>query len=197
MLTVIARYTTLLLLILSVAACNLNAENDTPTATNTDVTATPDPASTPVTGDTLTYVDEEVGFAIDYPADWWIDAIPGNLLQIFSAGYAPGIGGGSGFPDDHTKVEIIPQHSGDSRSLDEVLVDMRTVTAGPGGRMISETEVTLAGDITAHRLVFSNMVSYEHPVLLAVINGRLLQVAGYGDTARFDEIVMTLRLWSE
>ena len=195
MLTTIARFMTFVLIILSAAACSLNSENDTPTASD-PVPTIENVSPTAIPSNTATYVDDVVGFAIDYPENWQVEATPGSLLQLFSPDYVPGVGG-DGFPADHTKIEIIPQHSGDPRSLDEVLDAMRGEPDGPGGRVVSETAITLAGEVTGYRLAMDNMVSDQQPVLLVVINGQLLQVAGYGDTARFDEIVLTLRPWSE
>ena len=174
-------------------ACNL-AGQSAPAPTTELSTPTPEPASAPASLP-QTHVDDVLGFAVDYPEGWWTDGQAGTLLQIFSAGYTPSEGGRMGFPDDHTKIEFIPGHPGDSRSIEQRIADMRAEPDGPGGSIVSEAQITLQSGLTAHRLTMTGGMGGDtmRPVLLVVINGRILQVAGYGETSRFDEIVRTLR----
>jgi hypothetical protein len=178
----------LLIMAVGLAACNLSA-----TATKVpEPTAASDTGIDPVENTlTETHVDSELGLAIDYPAGWRIEGHPGELVQIFSplpSNYTPHPGG-EPFPADQTKIEIIPQHSGDSRSIAQIIADLYTDVASRGDRIEVEEPQTLASGLEGMRLQYSTGI----PLFLTEINAQILYVAGYGDVSRFNEIVNTLR----
>jgi hypothetical protein len=176
----------LALLVVSVAACSMTSDPDTPTVEI--IVPTPTPPNT------LTYVDEVVGFAIDYPADWWIEATPGEILQIYSAGFELGVGSG-GFPPEHTKIELMVARPGEGGDLEQDIADSRPTSEDEslGIRIVSEGRISLAGDVPAYRREFVDGMGIQKPSLITVIHGRSLWVSVYGDSSRFDEIVLTLR----
>ncbi len=182
----------ILLVAATLSACNMNASSDG--TANTNPTAENSSLAQPLADLTETYTDSVLGFAVDYPAGWRVEARPGELIQIFSPvppDYTPPPRSqGEGFPADQTKFEFIPQHPGDPRSIEQVVADMQANQDTPSGAVASAQQITLPGGISGWRVEMeSGIVS-----LILDVNGRILYASGYGDVSRFDEVMNTLRL---
>jgi hypothetical protein len=154
------------------------------------------PVPTPsalIPGSVATYIDSEIGCTLDYPAEWHIQATPGWLAIItsFDPTGAPGIGG---VPPDKAKVDLAPDKPGQSKSLEELVAE---VYAQARNREVLEVLWEecweLAENVPAVRMQVKGEVGGEMALLLTVINGRSLRLAGYGDTSLFDAIACTLR----
>jgi hypothetical protein len=176
-----------IMLAMVLAGCNLAGAPET----------VPDTPGTPTETSALpqTFIELQLGFMFDYPAGWRIDSVPGSLVQLYShPEQASQPGGGHGFPPDQTKIEFIPAHPGDGRqSIDEFLALEEMNSPGHGGTLSVLERLVLAGNIPAARIQYTGGQAGDVPVMLVEVNGQLIQIAGYGDTARFDEIVRTLR----
>lgn len=124
---------------------------------------------------TLTYTDTEIGYAFDYPADWTIEAEPGWTVVLRS-------------PDGNSKIDLLPDKPIESKTLDEMVTRARSGEV----EILCEERWELAGGVPAVRMQTRGELG-EAAVLLAVINGRSLKMAGYFDTGLFDAIARTLR----
>jgi hypothetical protein len=146
--------------------------------------------SAPIPGSVATYIDSEIGCTLDYPTGWHIQATPGWLVVItsFDPAGAPGIGG---VPPDKAKVDLAPDKPGQTKSLEELVAE---VYAQARNREVLWEECwELAENVAAVRMQVKGKVDGEMALLLTVLNGRSLRLAGYGDTSLFDAIARTLR----
>jgi hypothetical protein len=149
--------------------------------------------STPIPGPVATYIDTEIGCALDYPARWHIRATPGWLVIItsFDPASAPGIGG---VPPDKAKVDLVPDKPDRSKSLEELVAEIYTQARNREALEVLWEECwELADNVPAVRMQVKGEVGGEMALLLTVINGRSLRLAGYGNTSLFDAIACTLR----
>lgn len=154
------------------------------------VTATSAPApiqSLDAITETLTYVDEPIGYAIDYPAGWSIEATPGSLVMLTSFSLEDTGRGGIG--PDSTKIDIVPDLELGGQTLEALAVQ-----SAQTGQVIAEEQLLLAGDLPATLLrLDSPALGGETAVLVTVVNGRGLRVHGYGDLTLFDPIARSVR----
>jgi hypothetical protein len=186
-----------IILILAALACNVSEE-----ASETATPPTADAANvTPQTsgGSDLpqTHTDSALGIAFDYPEGWRIEGNPGDLIQVLSP---PGSGNsprpqGDGFPEDETKIEFIASNPNNPYSnIDEWIAFSEQPSQGPGGDLLFADTLTLPSGISAARGAFgTELDGSENPVLVIEHDGRLIIITGFGDTARFDEVVNTIR----
>lgn len=175
-----------------VAAQDVPTEAITPTAA-VDPTATATSAPEPIQSldaitETLTYVDEQIGYAIDYPAGWSIEATPGSLVMLTSFSLEDTGRGGIG--PDSTKIDIVPDLELGGQTL-EALAAQSAQT----GQVTAEEQLLLAGDLPATLLLLdSPALGGETAVLVTVVNGRGLRVHGYGDLTLFGPIARSVRV---
>jgi hypothetical protein len=182
-------------LIVAALACNVSEDTSENTTLPTAENVTPLPSTS--SDLPQTHTDSALGIAFDYPEGWRIEGNPGDLIQVFSP---PGSGDnprpqGDGFPEDETKVEFIANHPGNAyQTIDEWIAFSQQPSQGPGGDLLFSEKLTLQSGIPAARAAFGQQVDgSENPVLAIEHNGRLILITGFGDTARFDEIVNTIR----
>ena len=155
---------------------------------------TAEPSATPISEPisaittTVTYVDPEIQYAIDYPESWTIDDVPGSIVKLMS--FDP-VERGSGVvqPDD-LQIDIVPDLPQVEGNLEE-LVGLTTQAS----HVIDREELELEGGVPAVRLHLGTPTTMtgETLVLLTVINGRGIRVQGIGDLALFDPIARSLR----
>ena len=194
----------IVLLSVGISACSLNQEafsTDTP-PTDEPLTITVAHTPTPIPQmDTvnlpLVHIDNGLGIEFNYPESWRIEGNPGDLIQLYSPpsnSPNPRPQGG-GFPEDETKIEFIANHPGNPyQTLDEWITFQEQPQQGPGGQVLFIERVTLPSGILAVRSAFGQQLDgSEIPSLVIEHNGRLILIAGYGDTTRFDEVVNTIR----
>ncbi|MCL6430351.1 MAG: hypothetical protein K6V36_05750, partial [Anaerolineae bacterium] len=137
-------------------------------------------------GELATYTDTQIGYALDYPAGWYIQAEPGWAVVLTSFDSSgPGIGGlGPG----QAKVDLLPDKAWQNRSLEQLVSAARS-----GDSVLWEERWTLSGGVPAVRLQIRSEVAGEAALLCVVINGQSLRLQGYGDLALFDAIAASLR----
>jgi len=168
------------------------ATENTHLAIQVATVAAPAP-STPIPSLVATYIDTEIGCALDYPARWHIRATPGWLVIItsFDPASAPGMGG---VPPDKAKVDLVPDKPDRSKLLEELVAEIYTQARNQEVLEVLWEECwELADNVPAVRMQVKGEVGGEMALLLTVINGRSLRLAGYGDTSLFDAIARTLR----
>jgi hypothetical protein len=164
-----------------------------PTALPTPITerfALPPVAPTPsarLVGATTTHIDRLVGYAIDYPQGWYLTGEAGGTTILTSFPLEqPGRGGlGAG----QAKIDLLPAEPNRCISLQQLVEEVRN----GGGKILWEQQWLLADGTPAVRMQIGSDVFAESAVLLTVVNGRCLRLAGMGDTSLFDAIATSLR----
>jgi photosystem II stability/assembly factor-like uncharacterized protein len=137
-------------------------------------------------GPIATYTDTQIGYALDYPVEWYIQAEPGWAVVLTSFDSSgPGIGG---LRPGQAKVDLLPDKAWQSRSLEQLVSAVRL-----GNQVLWEEQWLLSGGVPAVRLQVRSEVAGEAAVLCVVINGQSLSLDGYGDLALFDAIAASLR----
>jgi hypothetical protein len=164
-----------------------------PTALPTPIAerfALPPVAPTPsarLVGATTTHIDRLVGYTIDYPQGWYLTGEAGGTTILTSFPLEqPGRGGlGAG----QAKIDLLPAEPNRCISLQQLVEDVRN----GGGKILWEQQWLLADGTPAVRMQIGSDVFGESAVLLTVVNGRCLRLAGMGDTSLFDAIATSLR----
>jgi hypothetical protein len=152
--------------------------------------ALPPVAPTPparLTGATATYTDRLLGYAIDYPEDWYLKGEPGETAILTSFPWEnPGRGGlGAG----QAKIDLLPAKPNECTSLQDLVEEVRNGE----GKILWEQQWMLAEGIPAVRMQVDSDVFGESAVLLTVIHGHCLRLAGMGDTSLFNAVATSLR----
>jgi len=165
----------------------------TPAATRAPTTATP--AATPTlrplpAGKTQTYRNAGVGYEVDYPDDWLIDARDeASGLVIMWSRRVNGLGR-DGVPADVVKIDLV-NPAAPVQTLDEFVAWEKQIIEDASHTVLDEKTVHLPSGLSAVQLHVSGMG--ESLVLLTMVNRHPLGVAGYGDLSRFTAVVQTLR----
>lgn len=146
-----------------------------------------------------TYTNEQVGFALRYPADW-------NLLDVApdvrdnSTNYAVTInswetdeGGSGGIPAGQTKLDILVMRS-DAATVEEAAAQRRAELTEnePDIQIVDEEMWELESGLQAQRWTIQGQQADSYEVI-AVFDGWTVILAGLGDEQRFEEIARTLR----
>ncbi len=140
-----------------------------------------------LTGSVATYTDPTIGYAVDYPEGWYVKAEPGWLAILSS--FPLNQDGAGGVRSDQAKVDLAPTKPYECNSLQQLKAN-----AYKGeGEIVWEQRWRLAGDTPAVRMQMIDEAFGTTGLLLTVINGRCLNVAGYGDLSSFDAIAGSLR----
>jgi|GEM_PF-904360 len=139
-----------------------------------------------------THRDGEIGYALDYPADWYVRGGSGAVAVLTS--FEPDEAGHGGIAADQTKIDIlvvdeVPEDQSELQALQDLIDEAETEAS----RVVRQEQWPLAGDLPATRLQIESESVGEVALLLTVMHGRDLVLAGYGDLTRFDEIACTLR----
>jgi hypothetical protein len=140
-----------------------------------------------LSGATATYTDRLVGYAIDYPKGWYLAGEAGGTTILTSFPLEqPGRGG---LDADQAKIDLLPAEPNQCESLQQLVDETRS----GGGKVLWEQQWLLAERTPAVRMQISSEVFGESAVLLTVIHGRCLRLAGMGDISLFDAVATSLR----
>ena len=136
-------------------------------------------------GPAETYTNPDIGFAIDYPADWYAQTGRNLILTSFE----PAKVGQGGISAGESKIDLLPPASPRlNQPLDQMVEQVKR-----DSKVLWEENWILRGHVPAVRLQTRSEMSGEVAVLLTRISDTSLRVAGYGDLTLFDAIVRTLR----
>jgi hypothetical protein len=138
-----------------------------------------------IPGPTETHTNPEIGYAVDYPADWYTQ----TGLHLILTSFEPAEVGQGGIPEEESKIDVLsPASLRMNQPLDEMVEEVKR-----DGEILWEEYWTLPGNVPAVRLQTKSEMSGQVAVLLTRINDTSLRVAGYGDLTLFDAIARTLR----
>ncbi len=173
----------------------------TPAATLPLETAEPSPTSETVPAiEMTTYTDGVAGFALDYPAGWYIDdsaAANANEAFAYTVGIAtwdlrnPPTPDGkkeNNIPEGGTKIDVTVVK--DSMTLEQAVAQQsQNETASP---ILAQQSVTLANGVPAVILDVEGFAGLTR-TLITVLNGNVIYVSGFGDLEHFEAIALSLR----
>jgi hypothetical protein len=138
-------------------------------------------------GISATYRDERLGFALDYPANWFITG-QGTSFQIWSVNPANYNLDPANVPGRARGDFIILDFTVDAQPTNESLAAaVQRYRSSTGQNILSETNVDLNG------LPAVELKTSSETIIITVINGRTLWIEGLGAPAMFYTVVGTLR----
>lgn len=143
---------------------------------------------------TDSYVDEEFGYALEIPANWYIsdrisnpppDRLTRTISSFFPAGPGP-------TPENQFMIRIEVVDTGGA-DIDTWVAEEEAALAGVPAVPVFDEWRDLPGGLRAYRVQRRwDAEQMEWAYLYAVVNGRGVLLVGTGDTARFDDIANTL-----
>jgi hypothetical protein len=169
----------------------------TPSASPDVGTPEPMPTSADAPG-MVTYTDDLAGLALDYPSGWFIDTSALAHAEESTA-YTVGITSWdmsnpptpegkqlNTFPEGETKIELGVFK--EPMTLEEAVAQQRE----GGSEITAEEPVALSDGTPAVILDFEGFAGPGR-TLIAILNGNVIYVTGYGDLANFEPIALSLR----
>lgn len=196
---------TLLLLAVSLAACAAPA---TPTPASVSV---PEQNNMPVPGaavtetvvegkmpaasfDSQTYINEKVGFALDYPSQWVIkESIVGDRGSQYLLLSKPEIADLPEVPAGETRVAVNVYQWDPKNDLAAFLELRKTGWEASGFTIVAEEPRTLDLGLAAVKFTVQTPDGLTVPFLFAAINEQYLSISGEGDLALVTDIMQRLR----
>ncbi|MEM9950527.1 MAG: hypothetical protein AAF846_02910 [Chloroflexota bacterium] len=187
------RHLVIALATLTLIACNLL------TTTPSDATAIPTQpivqatsTTTPLTFEGQEIRDEQAGFAVNVPADWYIfpfgDTSDAIGYSATAQSIEPSVGGG-GFPDGESKVDInVETPEAGNWTLDSIEAELRAQNSGA-----SIERITLDTDVEAIRMTGINQRGNEFSIIYTVFNAHRVAIVVLGDVQFLDQIANTIR----
>ena len=196
---------TLLLLAVTFAACAAPA---TPTSEPVPV---PEQNNMPVPGaavtetvvhgkipaasfDSQTYINEKVGFALDYPSQWVIkESIVGDRGSQYLLLSKPEIADLPEVPAGETRVAVNVYQWDPKNDLAAFVESRKTGWEASGFTIVTEEPLTLDLGLAAIKFTVQTSDGLTVPFLFAAINDQYLSISGEGDLALVAEIMQRLR----
>jgi len=137
---------------------------------------------------TRTFTDEAAGYAIDYPAEWFVDYEQGHMVQLMNYDYATVLTPAD-VPPGWAKIEVVVLKPSEAPDLNTYLQQLRAE-----GTVLWEESWVLPGGVPAQRLELQSALATKYPLLATAIGDKVIEVAGWGaDLSLFDDIARTLR----
>jgi hypothetical protein len=169
-----------------------------PTQTSAAIpTETPNPL-----GEAKVYRDENAGFALDYPAAWFIEddaardaagsaVYTASLFSWDRNSYTPTPKDPNTLPEGVTKIDITVFNQG-SNSLEEAVHQYRNQSSGTSVNFFKQEDWTLNNGEKA-TYVESEGAFGVVATLIWLVKGKVIYVSGYGNFTLFKAIALTLR----
>ena len=194
--------------VMLLATCS--APGTTPIPVQTDVPALPantEPVPTPTGAapnpklpaasfESQTYINEEAGFALDYPAGWTVNEVVvgerGTQVQFLSS---PEIAELATLPEGGTRVNAMIYQWDPKNDLAAFLANQKTAWNASGFTVLEEQPLVLELGLPAVRFT---MQTPEASVvfLITALKDQYLVLSGEGDLGLVQEIVQRVRLIS-
>ena len=143
--------------------------------------------------DAETYINEEAGFALDYPAGWTVNEMVvgsrGTQVQFLSS---PELAEAATVPEGATRVTAMIYDWDPKNDLAAYLANQKSAWEASGFTVIEEEELILDLGLPAVRLTVQTP---DVPVvfLITALRDRYLVLSGEGDMALVNEIVGRVR----
>lgn len=201
------RITIILALIILATAC-MPARTSVPADNGVVSTATDEPASTPTSVPTEapinpklpaasfeseTYINEEIGFALDYPAGWTVNESivgdRGSQVQFLSS---PEIAESAVLPKGESRVSAVIYQWDPKNDLPAYIANWKTAWESSGFTVVEEQPLVLDLGLNAVQFMLKTPDS-SAVVLITALGDQYLVLSGEGDLELAKEIVQRLR----
>ena len=141
-----------------------------------------------------TYIDETVGFALDYPADWTVtESVVGDRGSQAVLLSAPGIADLADLPEGETRVSITVYQWDPKNDLDAFVDVRKTAWESSGFTILEEEDLVLDLGLSARQFVIQTPEGKETLFLIAAVGDQYLSISGEGDMDLVKEIAARLR----
>lgn len=140
-----------------------------------------------------TYIDEEAGFALDYPTGWTVNEIPlgsrGTQVQFLSA---PEIAEMETLPEGATRVNATLYQWDPKNDLEAFVVNQKNAWETSGFAILEEEELVLELGLPAMRFMIQTPEASAN-FLIAALEDQYLVMSGEGNLELVNEIVQRVR----
>ncbi len=140
-----------------------------------------------------TYVNEEAGFALDYPAGWTVNEIVigprGAQFQFLSS---PELAEAATVPEGATRVNAAIYQWEPRNDLAAYASQRKTAWEASGFQILAEEQLTLELGLSAVRFTVQTPEA-QILFLVAALDDRYLELSGEGDMELVKEIVQRIR----
>ena len=160
----------------------------------TEMVAVPEGKIPAASFESQTYINEEVGFALDYPTGWTVtESMTGDRGSQTLLLSAPGIADLAELPEGATRVAVTV-YEWDPRNDLAAFVDSRkTAWDASGFTVLEENDLVLDLGLAAKGFMIQTMDGKQAPFLFAAVGDRYVSISGEGDLALVKEIALRLR----
>jgi hypothetical protein len=156
-----------------------------------------EPASNPklpaASFEAQTYVNGEVGFALDYPAGWTVNEVVvgprGTQVQFLSS---PELAEAATLPEGATRVNATIYQWDPKNDLAAYVANRKTAWQASGFQILEEEQVVLELGLSAVQLTVQTPDA-QSIFLFAALGDQYLELSGEGDLELVKEIVGRLR----
>lgn len=196
------------LTVLLITACSSQTVTSAPPPTIViESSPTPIPSALPTEtlnplGEVKTYRDANAGFALDYPAAWFVEDDAAQnaagsavyTVSLFSwdrASYTPAPKDLNTLPDGATKIDITVFNQGPS-TLEEAINQYKNQDSGTPVNFQKEENWTLNNGEKAV-YVESEGAFGVVATMITLVKGRIIYISGYGNLIPFKAIALSLR----
>lgn len=144
--------------------------------------------------ESLTYINEAVGFAIDYPAQWIVnETVLGERASQILLLSTPEIADLQTLPEGATRVAVVINQWDPKNDL-AAFVDVRkTAWESSGFTILDEEPLTLDLGLAAVRFTVQTADGVTVLFQFAAVGDQYLSISGEGDLALVEEIMRYLR----
>ena len=192
--------TTLILFILtlSLAACAapVPVENNMPVpgVAVTEMVVEPQGKLPAPSFESQTYIDESVGFALDYPAQWTVkETITGDRGSQSVLLSSPEIADLAVLPEGETRVAVTVQQWDPKNDLAAFIEVRKTAWDASGFTILDEEPLTLDLGLAAVRYSIQAPDGFASLIMFAAVGDQYLSISGEGDLVLVEEIMRYLR----
>jgi hypothetical protein len=144
--------------------------------------------------ESLTYINETVGFAIDYPAQWTVEETVlgerGSQALLLST---PEIADLQTLPEGATRVAVVINQWDPKNDLAAFVGVRKTAWEASGFTILDEEPLTLDLGLAAIRFTVQTADGVTVLFQFTTVGNQYLSISGEGDLALVEEIMMYLR----
>ena len=141
-----------------------------------------------------TYINETVGFALDYPASWTVaEAMVGDRGSQTLLLSSPEIADLAVLPEGATRVSVTVNQWDPKNDLAAFVETRKTAWDASGFTILEEEDLVLDLGLSARQFVVQTPDGLNALFLFAAIGDQYLSISGEGDMALVKEITLRLR----
>lgn len=155
--------------------------------------AAPNPKLPAASFEAQTYVNEQAGFALDYPAGWTVNEVVigprGTQVQFLSS---PDLAEAATVPEGATRINATIYRWDPKNDLAAYSAHRKTAWEASGFQILAEEQLTLELGLSAVRFTVQTPEA-QVLFLVAALDDQYLELSGEGDMELVKEIVQRVR----